>query len=318
MQSARIYQIFKMASIFSLMLVLSQNQAQDDFDWWNEAHHYDGYTHWTNFIIYSPYYLGPNALEVPYSQKGKVEQKGSFELEGFYHTSGGDQTQNLKLSLYYPFFENRIAVEFYYVPLEFYQMDRQTILERRTRYLDGSGTAQGDFYFSTIIQLIRDKRFPDIALRMACRTASGTDLGNARFTDAPGYFFDLSGGKDLLMGREDHTLRLHAMAGFYSWQMNLPDNKQNDAILYGAGLDLTLKKWYIHNALEGYIGYFGNQMVIVGDPVEPVPFKDRPMLYRLKAGHQFDRFDVSFGFHRGLQDFPYTSFSVGVRYVFEN
>ncbi len=74
-------------------------------------------------------------------------------------------------------------------------MDYETILERRVRYLDGKGTANGDFYFSTIIQLLKKEKLPEVALRMACRTASGNNLGSARYTDAPGYFLDISLGK---------------------------------------------------------------------------------------------------------------------------
>jgi len=290
--------------------------AQDDFEWWNEAHHFDGTSHWTGYIIYSPYYMGPNALPVPRSEKGTIKKKGSFSLEGYYHDGQGDQTQNLRLSFYYPFLENRVAVEFKYIPFETFKMDYQTIIERRTRYLDGKGIAQGDFYFSTIIQLLKEKKFPDIALRMACRTASGTDLGNARFTDAPGYFFDLSGGKVVGLGKADYKMRFHAMTGFYSWQLNLPDNKQNDAILYGVGIDFNLKRWFINNAVEGYIGYFGGQKVIVGDPEDPVPFNDRPMIYRLKAGRVYANWEMFIGYQHGIIDFPYNSFSVGISYLF--
>ncbi len=56
--------------IFIFLTAFYQSYGQNDYEWWNEAHNYDGYTHWTNYIIYSPYYLGPNALPVPGVKRG--------------------------------------------------------------------------------------------------------------------------------------------------------------------------------------------------------------------------------------------------------
>ena len=303
--------------IVLLVLIVEIAHAQNDFEWWNNAHNWDGYTHWSDYIIFSPYYMGPNALSVPESEKGRVKEKAEFSMRGACHTSPGDQTQDIRLAFYYPFLDGKIAVDFGWIPLEAYNMDYPTILERRTRYLGGSGAAQGDFYFSTIIQLVKNRSLPDLALRMACRTASGTNLGDARFTDAPGYYFDISAGKNIPIGNNDkNSLRIHGMAGFYSWQMNMPNNPQNDAILYGAGVDLFFGNWFIDNAFEGYSGYFGNDEVVVGNPDQPVSFKDRPLVYRIKAGRKFTGWDVYAGFQKGLNDFPYTSYFLQLGYFF--
>lgn len=291
--------------------------GQDDFEWWNEAHNYDGYTHWTNYIIYSPYYLGPNALSVPHSEKGRIKSQIEFKTEYVSHFSSGDKTQNLFISLYVPIVKDIIAVEFYGVPFESYNMDYETILERRVRYLDGKGTANGDFYFSTIIQILKKEKLPEIAFRMAFRTASGNNLGSARYTDAPGYFFDFSLGKDFIFGKKDQFLiRPQGMIGFYVWQMNLPDNKQNDAILYGFGADLQYKSWFINNAIEGYSGYFGEDLVVVGDKENLIPFKDRPMLYKIDAGKELGWIRLSIGYQLAFYHFQYDNLKASVSFLF--
>lgn len=291
--------------------------SQDDFAWWNEAHSYDGYTHWTNYIIYSPYYLGPNALSVPRSKKGRTREHVELSMEYVRHFSTGDQTQNLFMSLYVPLVKNIIAIELYGVPYERFKMDYETVLERRARYQNGEGSAIGAFYFSTIIQLLKKEKWPEVALRMACRTASGNNLGSARYTDAPGYFFDISMGKDFTLDQHaDFFIRPHGMIGFYSWQMNLPNNKQNDAVLYGIGADIRYKSWFLNNSVSGYSGYFGNDLLIVGDTENPVPFKDRPMLYKINAGKELVWLRLSIGYQRALYNFKYDHIKMAVTFLF--
>ncbi len=289
--------------------------SQDDATWWNETHHWDGITSWTQYIIYSPYYTGPNALPVPFSQKGRVKDRFELRMDLESHISKGDKTQDVFFDCYIPLVKSIIALEFYGVPVEHYKMDEPTVIERRVRNRSGEGFATGDIYFSTIIQVIKNQRIPDIALRMACKTASGSQLSDARNTDAPGYFFDLSLGKDVMFtDKFIHRIRIHGMIGFYSWQMNLPENRQNDAILFGAGLDLNFSRFYLNNSLDGYLGYFGNELVIVGDKEEPVSFRDRPIVYRLDIMKQTDHFDFGLGYQVGLNDFIYQSFKASLIY----
>jgi hypothetical protein len=291
--------------------------SQDDATWWNETHHWDGITSWTQYIIYSPYYMGPNALPVPFSQKGRVKNQLELRMDLESHFSKGDKTQDVFLECYLPLVKNKIALEFYGTPFEHYNMDEHAVIERRARNRSGDGFATGDFYFSTIIQVIKNKKMPDVSLRMACKTASGSKLSDARNTDAPGYFFDLSLGKDVLLtDKFIHKIRIHGMIGFYSWQMNLPENRQNDAILFGAGLDLQFPGFYLNNSLDGYFGYFGNELVIVGDKEELMPFRDRPIVYRLDLLKQTDHFDFGLGYQLGLSDFIYQSFKVSLVYHF--
>jgi hypothetical protein len=286
-------------------------QAQDDATWWNETHHWDGITSWTQYIIYSTSYMGPNALPVPFSPKGLIREEFEFKMDAEYHYYRGDKTQDIFLDCYIPVVKDKIALEFYGVPFEHYDMDKPTVIERRARNQSGEGFASGDFYFSTLIQVIKNKRMPDIAVRLACKTAPGSKLSDARNTDAPGYFFDLSLGKDLLFsGKNLQKLRFHGMLGFYSWQMNLPENRQNDAFLFGVGMDLSFRSFYINNAVDGYLGYFGKEQVIVGDKEDPVPFNDRPVVYRLDIMKKTNHIDFGLGCQLALNDFPYQSFKI--------
>ena len=291
--------------------------SQDDATWWNETHHWDGITSWTQYIIYSPYYTGPNALPVPYSQKGRVKDQIELRMDLEGHFSNGDNTQDILLDCYIPLIKNKIAVEFYGVPVEHYNMDEPTVIERRGRNRDGEGYAMGDFYFSTMVQLIRDKKIPDMTLRMACKTASGSQLSDARYTDAPGYFFDLSMGKDLILTNKlIQKIRFHWMMGFYSWQMNLPENRQNDAVLFGAGIDISISGFCLNNSLDGYSGYFGKELVVVGDKTEPVSFRDRPIVYRLDVMKQTEHFDFGLGYQLGLNNYTYQSIKLSLIYHF--
>jgi hypothetical protein len=306
-------------SLFGLLLIISfpfvQVLSQDDATWWNETHHWDGITSWTQYIIYSPYYMGPNALSVPFSPKGFVRDQFELKMNLEGHFSKGDKTQNIFLDCYIPLIKNKVAVEFYGVPVEHYNMDEPTVIERRGRNRDGEDYAVGDFYFSTIFQLIKNKKMPDLSLRMACKTASGSHLSDARNTDAPGYFFDLSLGKDVLFTeRFIKKIRLHGMIGFYSWQMNLPENRQNDAILYGAGVDMAFSGFYLNNSVEGFSGYFGKERIVVGDKEEPVSFRDRPTVYRLDLMKETNRIDFGLGYQAGLNDFNYQSLKISIVY----
>ena len=304
-----------MLTILLVVVHFSPLKAQDDFSWWNDVNNWDGNTHWSNYIIFSPYYMGPNALPVPEGQKGLIRARGEFRTDAIQHFSRGDRTFNLEMHFYWPLLDNRVAIEFYGVPFETYKMDEQLILERRTRNKSGKGHAVGDFYFSTMIQLIKDKKFPDVVFRMAARTASGSGLADARNTDAPGYFFDVSFGRTIQL-REQTKLRWYGMAGFYSWQMNLPNSRQNDAIIFGLGADISWGSWFLNNAIEGYSGYIGDEMIIVANPDQLIPFKDRPVLYRVEAGKTFSKIKLSIGYQLALKDFYYDHIKVSASYLF--
>jgi len=276
---------------------------EEDYTWWNNKHNHDGITNWWKYLIYTPKYLGPNALPVPEIRDATIDKRINLETRADFHFSTGDNTQNLFLRMRYPLWEGRIAIELYGVPVEHFKMDTLTRDERRGRDYDAEGWSAGDLYIGTLIQLTRNyKSWPDLLLGITLRTATGGGLGNARHTDAPGYFFDLSGGKSFKIG-EKLSLRPYVMLGFYVYQTNRDDYRQNDAFLYGVGISLLNEKFEFNTKFGGYKGYIGNG--------------DAPMVLRANAIYKFPKTHLRLSFQQGLHDFDYSTISLGAIFFFK-
>ena len=283
---------------FFLVLISLPTYAQD-FGWWNTTHNWDGYSPWRSYLTLAPGGMGPNALPVPDVQNGRLLTTPTLRLAGEAHFGDGDATQNAFLDLHLPLFSDRVTLRASYVPLEHYRMTPATRDARAARDFDARGWASGDLYLATHIQLLRDHaRLPDVLLTINLRTASGNRLTAARFTDTPGYFFDVSVGKTFATGSVVDSLRPHALAGFYVWQTHAADHYQNDAVLYGLGLDMLIGSLTLTPALGGYTGYLGDG--------------DRPLVARLSLQTTAAR-RVNFlaRFQYGIYDFPFTSVRIG-------
>ncbi len=261
---------------------------------------WDGKTHKSRYLITSAGYMGPNALPVPYLHKGFVPVNLSWNGRYEYIIGKGNQTQDFYTDFVIPI-GNRVGLELSYTPIEFFSMDDAT--SRRWRTFDGlpaNGQSLGDIYFGTMFQLVRDHRvIPDVTFSMACRTASGTGREFARHTDTPGYHLDLSLG-DSYGKREGffQYLRWYAETGFLVWQTYLDDYPQNDAWLYGFGLDLEFRDFYLHQSFRGYTGYMKNG--------------DTPQVYLAELGIRIGSAAMVFGFQQGLRDYPFQSFRAGI------
>jgi hypothetical protein len=276
-------------------LPLQINAQDDGYEWWNKKHNWDGVTNWWKYMTYSPAYLGPNALPVPEIRNALIEKRVNLETRTDFYFSKGDNTQDLFLRLRVPLWDGRICMEMYGVPVEHFVMDTITRDERAARDYDAQGWAAGDLYIATLIQLLRGhKKWPDILLGITLRTATGGGLGDARYTDTPGYFFDLSAGKTFAVS-PNLNLRPYVMLGFYVWQTNRDDYRQDDAFLYGLGLSLYNETFECNVKYGGYKGYIGNG--------------DAPMVLRANAIYKFPKMHLKLSFQQGLQDFDYSSFS---------
>jgi hypothetical protein len=266
-------------------------QPQEDYSWWNELHGWqEGDPGWRNWMIISPGYLGPNALPVPHVQKGEIYGPAEFELAVSNHFHRGDPTQDISGYLFIPFANDVVAIEMYGVAIERFAFSEEIRNERFARIRDGKGTAVGDFYFSTLVQLVKDRKFPNTLLRFAGKTASGNQLEGARFSDSPGYFFDLSFSKKT--GNETTGLiKPFGMLGFYSWQTNDELNLQNDALLYALGSDFVLKNWLFSASWSGYSGYKNE--------------RDKPMQFNLDLRKDIDRKAFRMQYHHGLRHWEY-------------
>lgn len=295
----------RLLQILSLLLLPAVVSAQEDFGWWNEVNNWDGVTDWREYIIISPGFLGPNALPVPEVFTGQIDSMLTAEMGLAQHRSSGDDTDNLFTRLFTPLFSRRVGLEFRFVPYERYRMTSATRDERRSRDFDGEGHATGDVYVSTLVQLVEERvRRPGVLLGIHLRTASGNNLGGARFTDSPGYHFDLSVGKTFgLQKGWIRRVRPYAMAGFLVFQVShlRSDQRQNDCFLFGAGLDLDVPKLRIRQQVGGYLGYLGN--------------RDQPIVYRLRLESNFSgRVNVAAGLQAGLQEWSYVTGQLSVIY----
>jgi hypothetical protein len=289
--------------IFCLLPLLSF--CEGDWTWWNEKHGWQpGMRDWRGWIHITPGYLGPNALPVPEVKKGIVPAGTNFELGLDFHFMKGDPTQNIFAKYRHSFANDKIAVELYGVALEHYAMSDTIRDERIARDKDGKGLAIGDFYFSTLVQLVKGKKFPDTMFRIAGRTASGGKLEAARYSDSPGYFFDFSFSKEYYGKDERMSFQPFASFGFYSWQTNDDLNLQNDALMYGAGADLKWLRWSVSNSLSGYSGYKKE--------------RDQPMVYTFDLNRRLKRNTLRLQYLYGLRDWKYQTIKLSYIWNLKN
>lgn len=283
-------------------LLYSQNQS-GNFEWWNKKHNWDGHTPWQRYITLSPSYMGPNALPIPNIQEATIRSTPSFEYSNTVHNHPGDFTIDTKLKFIYPLF-NRIQLETWIVPLEYFTITDTNIRdERAIRYQEPSGTAFGDLYAGAHIKVIDKKNGPEVVLGFAVKTASGSKLSMARYSDTPGYYFDISLGQTWKYpDKKLKKIRAYAMSGFYVYQTFDVQHNQNDAFLYGAGVNLGFERFVIKNQLGGYFGY--------------MEIDDDPLVYRFEIKLLRQHFEWFLRYQYGIDDFPYHSTGVGVDYCF--
>lgn len=292
--------ILRTATVILLyILVFVSLNGQVDYSWWNEINNWDGVTPWDQYIIKSPGFMGPNALPVPEMKTGRLSDKTSIRLFTDLHYSNGDNTQDFFSSLYLPLAGNKAGLELYGVMVEHYKMDIKTRDQRHSRDFDAKGFSVGDLNIATLITLTRDhSKLPDMIIRIAFRIPSGSNLRGARFTDAPGYHFDL-----LLSKKLTENFEITGMTGFYSWQLNYNTDRvlyhQNDAFLYGAGLIFSKKRIKIEGCIAGYAGY--------------VNIKDSPLVLRLKSELAVGKIKGVLSLQQGVnKDFDYTTLRFGI------
>ncbi len=276
--------------LFSVIRGMAQ-QSGNDMSWWNELHGWEeGDPGWRNWMKISPGYFGPNALPVPHVQKGELFKETEFELTFSNHFHPGDPTQDLSGYVYIPFASNKIAVEMYGVAFERFAFSEEIRNERFSRIKDGKGSAIGDFYFSTLIQVLKDRKFPNTLFRFGTKTASGNQLEGARYIDSPAYFLDLSFSKTI-GNSETGAVKPFGMIGFYTWQTNDELNLQNDALLYGLGADYIKNTWLFSASCSGYSGYKNE--------------RDKPMQLHFDLRKDFAKKAYRVQYQHGLRHWEY-------------
>ena len=280
-----------------LHCIVSGGDAQT-FDWWAQLVHWDGVSEWPKYMITEPGYFGPNALPVPRIGNGSIDSSFSFGTTASLHYSKGDNTQNITLYANYCLVKNVISFDASWIPYEHFTMSH-AIKERRHVfshfYYDRH--VRGDMQLNTNIQLLNKwRKSIQLALRIAYRFPTGNGLGMARYTDGPGYDFDLSFAKPF----HSSSFKWIGMLGFYSWQLINYGRRQNDAFLFGTGGEWNTKTVKFQTYVAGYLGYLN-----IGD---------KPIVFRASVEKKIKRTSLLLGFQQGLHDFKYSSGELGMKY----
>lgn len=259
----------------------------------------------------APAYFGPNAFPVPDMLDGRVHNHLRVEIAGDgYFGFQGDKTADAFARVFIPLFTDRVNLTIWMPVMEWYEMTQER--QRVCRLQDSAaivGHGAGDAYFSTNIQILRDRKWaPDIALRAACKSASGGQYELARHYDCPGYFFDLSLGKSWYIGDEAMRqkgdkargveLRVAGSAGFLCWQTD--NGRQNDAVMYG--LQMLVKSQYVslRTTWSGYVGWENKG--------------DRPMIIKGRLCGHAKGFEPYVEYQYGIKDYPFHMVRVGLAY----
>ena len=258
----------------------------------------------------APAYFGPNAFPVPDMLDGRVQNHLRVEIAGDgYWGFQRDKTADVFARAYIPLFTDRVNLTIWMPIMEWYEMTPERMVTCRiSDSLAYSGSGAGDAYFSTDIQILRDKKWaPDIALRAACKSASGGQYELTRHYDCPGYFMDLSVGKSWYLGERQSSnkakgdgmeLRLAGSAGFLCWQTD--NGRQNDAVMYG--LQMLVKSQYVslRTTWSGYVGWEN--------------MGDRPMIIKGRLCGHARGFEPYVEYQYGIKDYPFHQVRVGLAY----
>lgn len=250
-------------------------------------------------MFFSAGYLGPNGLPVPAISNGSVDNIDQITVSHLFHFSHGDNTHNLKIAANYCIVKDKLSVDINWVPIEWFKVTDKVKEERHVYHIGYFDTkATGDIYANFTLQILNQwRKHVHLAVRAGFRYATSSGVAAARYTDAPGYYFDLSAAKPLQEGR----FKLTAMLGLYVWHLNIEG--QNDAILYGGGFEYNYNNWRMITSCRGYSGYRNNG--------------DRPLVINSSFEKKFKNISYLLNLQQGLHDYGFTSIETGIKYLFK-
>jgi len=267
------------------------------FSWWNDTHQWDGNTHWSSYLIVSPAFMGPNAFPIPFAERKNT--KNELDLNFNNHFNSGEKNWDFLTRFSYPLGE-KASLRLSMNPIEYFEMDSTIRDERIARDESPKGYASGDLLVEMNALLFENKH-SELLFNIGLKTASGSQFRNARYTDSPAYYFDLSFHHEKIIS-PDFKVDAGLLMGLYVWQTYMINNRQNDAILAAATLRLHYKDYCLQNDLRGFKGYLNNG--------------DQPLLYSIKLLRSWNSVQVSISQQYTLHDYPYNSLSLGINYRF--
>jgi hypothetical protein len=296
-----------MKLLFSILFLLAFNVIKaQTFDAWKNLVKWDGVTHWSKYIIYSPGYMGVNALPIPAMGNGNLDSINSAAVTANVHFSKGDNSQNPTIYFNYNLAKNKVTLDVNYVPIEWFQMSPEMKAQRKVYWKDYyTKSALGDICANVNFRIL-EKWKPKIqlAFQMGLRYATSEGVGAARMTNTPGYWFNLSAGKPF---NQNKNWKAIAMLGFYVWQTNndIPRLYQDDAVTAGIGLEYNQKKIRLQTCFASYFGYVEG-------------YNDDPIVYRFNFEKKIKNKSILLRFQQGLHDVHYTSFEAGIKLSSKN
>lgn len=259
-----------------------------------------------------PAYFGPNAFPVPDMLDGQTSSNLKVELYGdcFLGTTTGrvadDLTADLFARLTIPLFTPRVNLTVWMPIVEYFYTSPEVNTFRRLpdpynkEQLEGIDA--GDLYISTDIHILTQKRnHIDITVRAALKTASANLYEMGRCYDSPGYFFDAAFGRGFDFNEGKHNLRLAVSGGFLCWQTD--NGRQNDAVMYGAKIAYTYKKFTVDTTFGGYVGWENDG--------------DRPMTLKTNLSYHIGDLSLHLGHQVGFIDWPFHQIRLGASYTFD-
>lgn len=260
--------------------------------------------------LVAPGYFGPNAFPVPDMLDGTTSSDLRVELygDGFLCSMAGNPTDDITLDLFakatIPLFTDRVNLVIWMPVVEWFRSGPAVNVLRRVQDPDRwiSGVDSGDAYVSTDILILDErKRGCGLVLRAALKSASGNSFGTARVYDAPGYFFDVAVGRDIVKSADGKAVfRTALSAGFLCWQTG--NGRQNDAVMYGALASLKTGPFKAEVNYGGYVGWEGKG--------------DRPMTLKTKLSWSIGRCSINAMYQVGFVDWPFHQVRLGVAYSF--
>ena len=260
--------------------------------------------------LVAPGYFGPNAFPVPDMLDGTTSSDLRVELygDGFLCSMAGNPTDDITLDLFakatIPLFTDRVNLVIWMPVVEWFRSGPAVNVLRRVQDPDRwiSGVDSGDAYVSTDILILDErKRGCGLVLRAALKSASGNSFGTARVYDAPGYFFDVAVGRDIVKSADGKTVfRTALSAGFLCWQTG--NGRQNDAVMYGALASLKTGPFKAEVNYGGYVGWEGKG--------------DRPMTLKTKLSWSIGRCSINAMYQVGFVDWPFHQVRLGASYSF--
>lgn len=209
----------------------------------------------------NPGVLGANALPPAETSGPWIEPSWSVSVGSAWQlswpTAGTDVSATLPFRLEVPFV-GRVAVWADGSPFELYRYSPETVKAWAPSHTDGGTRADVTIGMRVLITE-GNHWLPAIGLRLLVKTATGEDLFNRRFIDAPAYQFDLLLGRrfELSMAR----LELALNVGFLAWQQG--EAGQNDAFAASLRAKWVQGAFTAKLELRGYAGWEKNDTPFV-------------------------------------------------------